>query len=125
YAHAAPAPTARQHLTADPSDNNVNGIDAGAVYIYEPEPVPPTNSAPTADAGGPYSTTENSTVTLDASGSTDPDGNADIISYSWDLNNDNVFGDATGVTVPFTQDLPGNYTVAVKITDSAGHESTD
>src|SRR5439155_18233646 len=45
-------------------------------------------------------------------------------SYSWDLNNDNVFGDATGVTTSFTRDLPGTYTIQVKVTDSAGHEST-
>ena len=33
---------------------------------------------------------------LDASGSFDPD--ADPLTYSWDINGDGVFGDATGAT---------------------------
>ncbi len=40
-----------------------------------------TNSAPNADAGEDLTVEENSTVTLDATGSSDPDG--DQIGYSW------------------------------------------
>ncbi|WP_137846351.1 M23 family metallopeptidase [Microbacterium sp. 2FI] len=42
---------------------------------------PCTNTAPTADAGGPYAVDEGSTVQLDGTGSSDPE-NA-ILSFSW------------------------------------------
>ena len=44
---------------------------------------------PVADAGGPYSGTPDGTITLDASGSNDPDGES--LSYRWDLNNDGTW----------------------------------
>ena len=44
------------------------------------------NTAPTADAGGPYSADVGETITLDASGSNDTDGS--IALYQWDLDND-------------------------------------
>jgi hypothetical protein len=108
-------------VISDPYNDTTAGVDAGTVYFFGSS-APPTNQPPVADAGAAQTTTENSTVTLDASGSTDPDG--DTLSYAWDLNNDGVFDDATGVTVSFTQDLPGTYPVAVQVTDSAGHQST-
>ena len=54
-----------------------------------------TNSPPVAHAGGPYLIFEGDVLTLDASGSSDPDNNA--LTYTWDLNGDGDFGDATGV----------------------------
>lgn len=50
-------------------------------------------NAPTVTAGGPYTAPEGSSVTLFATGS-DLDG--DSLTYSWDVNGDGVFGDATG-----------------------------
>ncbi|MDP3298128.1 MAG: Ig-like domain-containing protein [Thermodesulfovibrionia bacterium] len=47
------------------------------------------NVPPVADAGGPYTTNEGSTITFDASGSTDPDG--DALQYRWDFNNDGIW----------------------------------
>lgn len=47
---------------------------------------PIENSPPIADAGGPYTGFEGSPVTLDASGSYDPDG--DSIVFNWDLDDD-------------------------------------
>ena len=74
---------------------------------------------PVADAGGPYVTDEGTNVSLDASGSSDPDGLA--LTYAWDLNNDGLFNDATGPNPVFDavgQD--GVYPVAVKVTASDG-----
>ena len=81
------------------------------------------NVAPTADAGGPYSGTEGETITLDASGSTDP-GN-DIVSYVWDLDNDGQYDDAFGVVVNYSSPGDGSHTVNLKVTDSDGAISTD
>lgn len=53
---------------------------------------------PTAHAGGAYEISAHQSLLLDAAASFDPDaGDADYLSYRWDLNGDGVFTDATGV----------------------------
>ncbi len=54
------------------------------------------NSPPSAAAGGAYAVAEGGTLNLDASGATDPDGNALV--YQWDLDNDGQYDDASGVS---------------------------
>jgi PKD domain len=74
---------------------------------------------PVAKPGGPYSTVEGTDVALDGSASFDPDGGA--LSYSWDFNNDGVFGDATGPKPSFDQvGEEGTYTIWLKVTDPDG-----
>ena len=46
------------------------------------------NDPPVADADGPYSTQEGTNVTLNGSGSSDPDVGDSIASYEWDFDND-------------------------------------
>jgi len=53
------------------------------------------NADPVVDNGGTYVITEGDDLILDATGTTDP-GSLDVLSYTWDLNNDGTFGDATG-----------------------------
>lgn len=56
-------------------------------------------------------------VSVDASGSSDPDGAADLDTYAWD------FGDgetATGVTADRTYAAGGTYSVKLTVTDKAG-----
>jgi PKD repeat protein len=57
------------------------------------------------------------TVTF-TSTSTDPDGT--IASYSWDLNGDGVFGDATGSEAQQLFPFAGTYTVGLQVTDNDG-----
>ena len=81
------------------------------------------NLPPTADAGGPYTVDEGSSVMLSASGSSDPDGS--IVSYEWDLDDDGQYDDATGVTTSFSRTLDAIYTVGVKVTDDDDDFDTD
>jgi uncharacterized protein len=70
-----------------------------------------------ADAGGPYKVRVDRNVTLDASGSTDPD--TTTLTHAWDLDGDGAFDDATGARVPFGVGKdPGRYTVAVRVSDA-------
>jgi len=81
------------------------------------------NQPPTADAGGPYLTGEGDIITLNGSGSTDPDDN--IVLYEWDLDNDDEYDDATGITTELAFDDNGIYTIGLKVTDEYGESDTD
>ncbi|MBW3541220.1 MAG: PKD domain-containing protein [Planctomycetes bacterium] len=82
-----------------------------------------SNRPPVASAGGPYSIAEGDALALDASGSSDPDG--DTLTYAWDINGDNVFGDAAGSNPTLSwADLQslgvtdnGSFTVTVRVDD--------
>jgi hypothetical protein len=60
----------------------------------------------------------NTPVTLNASASTDPNG--DALKYSWDLNGDKTYGDATGAIQTRTFTSPGTFRVGVRVTDPGG-----
>ncbi|MFD1566671.1 PKD domain-containing protein [Halolamina litorea] len=67
------------------------------------------------------------TVTLDASGSTDSDG--DIVEYEWDTDGDGYYGDyddaSDGQTARISFDEGGTYTVGVRVSDSEGNTDTE
>jgi PKD repeat protein/N-acetylneuraminic acid mutarotase len=82
---------------------------------------PPPNVAPIANAGGPYTGIEGSAVALNASASSDPDG--DPLTYDWN------FGDGAssvngGATPSHTYADNGTYTVTVTVRDDHSHSST-
>lgn len=56
-------------------------------------------------------------VTLDAGDSYDPDG--DWLTYTWDLDDDGQFDDASGITNTVSFDEPGTYTVGLKVSDGS------
>jgi VCBS repeat-containing protein len=56
------------------------------------------NVAPVANAGEPYTMDEGSSLTLAGYGSDAGPMDAAALVYTWDLNRDGVFGDATGAT---------------------------
>jgi Ca2+-binding RTX toxin-like protein len=86
------------------------------------------NSAPTASAGGPYAVVEGESLTLDATASSDPDG--DSLTYTWDINSDGIFGDAIGLSPTLTwaqlqslgiDDGPRTFHPTVRVDDGHGH----
>jgi PKD repeat protein len=62
------------------------------------------------------------TVAFDGSGSTDPE--ARPLTYSWDLNGDGTFGDATGPTASYTYTGNGTYNASLRVTDDQGASNT-
>lgn len=89
-------------------DNSGNSVSATHNVTVEPTP----NQAPTAAF---VYTIDGTTVSFDASASTDPEG--PISSYEWN------FGDgvvAAGKTTGHTYGAGGDYTVTLKVTDADG-----
>ena len=80
--------------SGDPGSNPVD-IDAVELVVYHG----PANSAPTAEANGPYSVGEGASVSLSSAGSSDPDG--DSLTYSWDLDDDGSF-ETSGASPSFS-----------------------
>ena len=74
------------------------------------------NLAPTADADGPYTVDEGTPLTLNGSGSSDPNG--DALSFAWDLDNDGAYDDSTDEQPAYTWMDDGIYTVGLKVSDS-------
>ena len=59
---------------------------------------------------------------LDASGSSDSDG--DSLSYEWDIDNDGVYDDASGVSPQISKPDDGSYTVSLRVKDGNGASDT-
>ena len=78
--------------------------------VLTPDEAAVLNNAPTADAGLDQ-TSEITSITLDGSGSSDPDGN--LLSYSWSLNGTEI---ATGVS-PTISLADGSYTLVLTVSD--------
>jgi PKD repeat protein len=75
------------------------------------------NRPPVANAGGPYSANEGAAVSFDASGSSDPDG--DALTFDW------TFGDGSvllngGATPSHTYADNSDFNVTLKVTDAHG-----
>ncbi|WP_440998716.1 PKD domain-containing protein [Fodinibius sp. SL11] len=89
---------------------------------------PPVNEAPTAVADADATTKDvGEQITLDASGSSDPDG--DNLSFSWNLDtpsSSNAQLSDTQVENPtFTPDVAGDYVATVTVNDGNGESSQD
>ena len=77
------------------------------------------NKPPIANANGPYTISEGSSVQLNGSASYDPDN--DPLTYQWDFNGDGNYNDATGSQPTFsaaTLDGPSVITVSLLVSDN-------
>ena len=107
----------------DPPDySSFVGIDNIFIADFVPEP----STSPVADADGPYSIYVGDILTLDASDSTDADG--DIVSYMWDLDDNGSFETDAGGYAIFDVNyaelqslgliVDHTYNIYLKVTDS-------
>jgi len=115
----ATADTFNARLTATDKDNGTSSTSTLVVS---------TNKSPVAPGSqAPFSVVEGQSLELATSGWTDPDGHA--LAYSWDVDNDGQFDDASGVsaTVPWSTlvalgliDGDAAHQVRVRVDDSHG-----
>lgn len=96
--------------------------DTHGITEFESNTIPITfvdTTTPVAHAGPDQTVDEDTSVSFDASGSTD---NVAIVSYEWD------FGDGTtgtGKTTTHNYTEPGVYNVTLTVKDAAGNSDTD
>jgi hypothetical protein len=96
----------------------------GGLAVSTPVILHVVNAPPTASATGPYSIHAGQSLSLVA---TAGDFAADPLTYSWDINGDGVFGDATGPSPVITWDrlralglsAAENYAVRVRVADGS------
>lgn len=82
------------------------------------------NTAPSVDAGGPYTVNEGGSISVGATGS-DPED--DALTYEWDLDDDGTY-ETSGETVAFSAaalNAPATRTIRVRVTDTGGLAATD
>jgi uncharacterized repeat protein (TIGR01451 family) len=101
-------------LTVEDDDGGI-GSDTLTVNVANVPPEAVISSPPTQTAG--------LDAVFDASGSTEPGQN--ITAYDWDLDDDGLYDDATGVTTPFSRTATGVYTVGLRVTDAESTTDTD
>jgi len=95
-------------------------MDDGTVHriTYAAANQPPTAVITANPTNGPVPLT----VSFDGTGSSDPEGRP--LSYSWDLNGDGTFGDATASTASNTYTTAGVYHPSLRVTDDQGVSDT-
>jgi len=105
---------AEASIVPNETDTADNTLEDGTVKVMKP---------PVADANGPYSDSEGTPITFDASGSTDVDGT--IVLYEWDWDNDSSYDESTtSPTIDHTWFDDYSGTVGLKVTDSDGLSDT-
>jgi len=112
---------------ADSSGNNFTlvGLNGAATVVGNREVI---NYAPTANAGNDKNYLTGTSITLDGTGSSDPNG--DTFTYSWTLNSrpggsSAVLSGETTSTPSFTADLDGDYAIGLVVNDGSLSSTED
>ena len=120
----APIPTAR-YLSEPQSLGGIiyvvgSGWDPFAISANEAFAPAPTNLAPVANAGGPYGSTEGTSVSFNGAASSDPDG--DALSYSWNFGDGSPLGFSATPSHAYADN--GTFTVSLTVADPSGATNT-
>jgi hypothetical protein len=96
--------------------------DGAETILDEGDTWPPATESqpPVADAGGPYLGAIDTPIALDASASSDPDG--DPLTYLW-TSADGELADATGLSASFSAPEAGIYPVTLEVCDAEACDS--
>ena len=116
-----PAFTGTQTISVTLDDQDGAHPQAGQTTILVQADTPPT-----ANAGGPYTVAEGSSLQLSAALSSDPDQSAASLTYTWDFQGNFLFADASGIAPTFSAtnlDGSGSVTVSVRVTEAQGESS--
>jgi len=121
-------------VTSQPNDQRLNDVHGNLVTYVDGRNANldvfvstlTFNRPPIASAGPDQSVHANTVVTLDGSGSSDPDG--DPITYAWSFlsrpaGSSAAFSNPTIVNPTFVADQPGDYVIQLIVTDSLGAAS--
>ncbi len=111
------------HVYADPGIYDVTACvtDAAGESDCSTTPIEAlddgtANQPPVADPGGPYVVDEGTTVTLDASGSSDPEGGD--VTIAWDVDGDGSY-ETPGATLDVdADDGPGSISIEFEVCDA-------
>jgi len=79
-------------------------------------------TSPIADAGPDQTVSQGTVVTLDGSSSTD---NVGIVSYTWSFTYDGPPRSLTGMIVSWQFDIPGKYSIVLRVEDAAEFTGAD
>ncbi|MFC1759831.1 hypothetical protein ACFL2H_13870, partial [Planctomycetota bacterium] len=103
------------------ANGDTQNQDQGRVDLYQLSP-------PSAEAAGPYVVPEGDAFRLDASKSTDSEGNSDSLLYEWDIDYDAVDFNVDVVgerpSLSFGDDFD-NRQIGLRVTDSEGETDID
>ncbi len=100
-----------------PFSGGTHSIVVSAYNAYGEAAAQPLNVAPSANAGGPYSGTAGTAVTVDGSGSNNPAGN--IVQWAWNWGDGTTSVVTTAITSHTYAD-GGTYTIGLTVTDDGG-----
>lgn len=115
----------------DVADTDNDGVSDSAEVGAGSDPIDPSDNRPVANAGEDLRIEATTLATLDASASTDPNG--DSLSYSWTLtrtpsSSSITFSDIAtpdGVSPSFTPDARGWYELALVVSDGVADSAPD
>jgi hypothetical protein len=102
---------------------NVQVNDGDGGIVTDSTTVTVINTAPTANAGDGYEVYEGESIALDASATTDLEQDPASLTYTWDLDGDGAYDDATGITTTFSALMlagPMSVTVGLQVMDDQG-----
>jgi len=108
--------------------NKMGSAASGTITVKTLCDITPINHPPVANAGADQSVDTGSVVTLDGSGSSDPDG--DALTYAWSFvakpaGSSASLSDTTIVHPTFTADIEGTYTMQLIVNDGTVDSAAD